>query len=156
MRDRRCKNMKSKRNLLICFIAACLCVLAFTVANFLLSRHNLTNQNQDIDTVALDYYKGIHTDDCEPKIVRRSYSYADESGTNYPFSSVDVTVRCSCGEYQITVENEADELKVVYHSFSEISAPIWFMFLLQIIIVTVVVGIVFVVKYLKKKQIRLV
>ncbi len=148
--------MKSKRNLLICFIAACLCVLAFTVANFLLSRHNSTNQNQDIDTVALDYYKGIHTDDCEPQIVRRSYSYADESGTKYPFSSVDITVCCSCGEYQITVENEADELKVVYHSFSEISAPIWFMFLLQIIIVAVVVGIVFVVKYSKKKQIRLV
>lgn len=148
--------MKSKRNLLICLIAACLCVLAFTVANFLLSRHNLTNQNQDIDTVALDYYKVIHTDDCEPQIVRRSYSYADESGTKYPFSSVDITVRCSCGEYLITVENEADELKVVYHSFSEISAPMWFMFLLQIIIVAVVVGIVFVVKYLKKKQIRLV
>ena len=148
--------MKSKRNLLICFIAACLCILAFTVANFLLSRHNSTNQDQDVDAVALDYYKGIHTDDCEQQIVRRSYSYADGSGTKYPFSSVDITVRCSCGEYQITVENEADELKVVYHSFSEISAPIWFMFLLQIIIVTVVVGIVFVVKYLKKKQIRLV
>jgi len=148
--------MKSKRNLLICFIAACLCVLAFTVANSLLSRHNSTNQNQDIDAAALDYYKEIHTNDCEPQIVRRSYSYADEAGNKFPFSSVDVTVRCSCGEYQITVENEADELKVVYHSFSEISAPIWFMFLLQIIIVAVVVGILFVVKYLKKKQIRLV
>ena len=148
--------MKSKRDLLICFIAACLCILAFTVANSLLSRHNLTNQNQDIDTVALDYYKGIHTDGFEPQIVRRSYSYADESGTNYPFSSVDITVRCSCGEYLITVENEADELKAVYHSFSKPSAPMWFMFLLQIIIVAVVVGIVFVVKYLKKKQIRLV
>ena len=148
--------MKSKRNLLICFIAACLCVLAFIVANFLLSRHNLTNQDQDVDAVALDYYKGIHTDDCEPQIVRRSYSYADGSGTKYPFSSVDVTVRCSCGEYQITVENEDDELKAVYHSFSKPSAPMWFMFLLQIIIVAVVVGIVFVVKYLKKKQIRLV
>lgn len=151
--------MKSKRNLLICFVAACLCVLAFTVANFLLSRHNSTNQNlyeEDIDAVALDYYKGIHTDDCEPQIVRRSYSYADGSGTKYLFSSVDVTVRCSCGEYQITVENEDDELMAVYHSFSEPSAPMWFMFLLQIIIVAVVVGIVFVVKYLKKKQIRLV
>lgn len=148
--------MKSKRNLLICFIAACLCMLAFTVANFLLSRHNLTNQDQDIDAVALDYYKGIHTNDCEPQIVRRLYSYADESGAKYPFSSVDVMVRCSCGEYLIIVENEADELKAVYHSFDEPSAPIWFMFLLQIIIVAVVVGIVFVVKYLKKKQIRLV
>jgi hypothetical protein len=151
--------MKSKRNLLICFIAACLCILAFTVANSLLSRHNSTNQNlyeKDIDVAALDYYKEIHTDDCEPQIVLRSYSYADESGAKYPFSSVDVTVRCSCGEYLITVENEADELKAVYHSFDEPSAPIWFMFLLQIIIVAVVVGIVFVVKYLKKKQIRLV
>ena len=152
--------MKSKRNLLICFIAACLCVLAFTVANFLLSRHNSTNQNvwyeEDIDAVALDYYKGIHTNDCEPQIIRRSYSYADGSIAKYPFSSVDVTVRCSCGEYQITVENEDDELMAVYHSFDEPSAPIWFMFLLQIIIVAVVVGIVFVVKYLKKKQIRLV
>lgn len=147
--------MKSKRNWLICFIAAFLCVLAFAVANFILSRHNSTNQDQDIDAVALDYYKGIHTDDCEPQIVRRSYSYADGSGTKYLFSSVDVTVRCYCGEYQITVENEADELKAVYHSFSEPSAPLWFMFLLQIIIVAVVIVIVFVVKYLKKKQIRL-
>ncbi len=148
--------MKSKRNLLICFIAACFCILAFTVANFLLSRHNSTNRNQDIDAVALDYYKGIHTDDCEPQIARRSYSYADESGTKYPFLSVDVTVRCACGEYLITVKNEADGLKAVYHSISEESAPLWFMFLLPIIIVAVVVGIVFFVKYLKKKQIRLV
>ena len=51
--------MKSKRNLLICFIAACLCVLAFIVANFLLSRHNSTNQDQDVDAVALDYYNSL-------------------------------------------------------------------------------------------------
>ncbi len=153
--------MKPKSKVLIyCLIAACVCGLAFTLVNHLISRYNSSNRNlwyeEDIDAVAFDYYKGIHTEICEPQIIRRSYSYVDESNTKYPFSSVDVTARCTCGEYMITVDNVADELKAVSHSFSEPSAPLWFMLLLQIIIVAVVAGIIFVVKYMKKKQIKLV
>ena len=65
-------------------------------------------------------------------------------------------MRCDHGEYLITVDNVADELKVVRHLTIKPSAPLWFMLMLQIIIVAVVAGIIFVVKYMKKKQIRLV
>ena len=140
-----------------CLLAICAFGILLTVAKYIIPSYNSFNKDiwyeKDIDAVALDYYQGIHIDNCEPQITRRSYSYIDESGTEYPFSSVDVTVRCAHGEHLITVDNVADELKAVRHSIIETSAPIWFMLLLQIIIVAVVAGIIFVVKYMKKKQV---
>ena len=152
--------MKPKSKVLIyCLIAACACCLAFSAVARIISGYKSVNQSlwyeKDIDAVAFEYYYKIHTDNCEPQITRRSYSYVDESGTDYPFSSVEVTVRCDHGEYLITVDNVADELEAVSHSIIEPSAPIWFMLLLQIIIVAIVAGIIFMVKYMKKKQIRL-
>ena len=155
--------MNSKKKILTdMLLAICIASVLLIVMGYIMPRYNSMQQdawyNEDIDTVALGYYHTVHTEQCEPQITHYSYSYNntnDENNNQYPFSSVDVTVRCDHGEYLITVENENGYLKAATHSLSEPSAPFWFILLLQIIIVAVVVVILLVDKYLKKKQIRL-
>lgn len=141
----------------------CICIGCLVVVGYIIPRYNSIQQNiwyeKDIDLVVFDYHNTIHTQQCNPQITHYSYSYdksKNNNATQYPFSSVAVTVCCDYEKCTVVINNEEGALRVISHTISnESSPPFVFVVFLYIIIATIIIGSILFSKWLKKKQIRL-